>query len=199
MGAALFAANYSKSFVLKKMYLAWCLLRRGESRLENLMLDVDEAALGRLTLDDGVHLEHDLHDGVELIIGEVGDLEGLLPVQQAVELLELGGDLEVRLGQLHALLELGGPVSAEAGLGGLQRGEFEQGARFRGACGGRAVVHLAAKDVASPLHPQGRGGALGELADSALGVSVAAGHHGRLPVPPGRRVAHIEKNLEKLN
>ena len=67
-----------------------------------LAVDVDEAALASLALDNGIDLECGFEDGIELRLGEIGYLKCLLPVEEPVERLELGRDLEVWLGQFAA-------------------------------------------------------------------------------------------------
>ena len=82
---------------------------------------VNQSGLRGFPFDDGVDFQHDGHDGGELGVREVGNFQRVRAIQQAVELLKLGGHFHVGSRQLDAFGErcagrktqfLGGDVPA---------------------------------------------------------------------------------------
>ena len=69
-----------------------------------LSIHVNETVLGSFTLNDFIDSEGGLDDGFVFILGDVGDLQGFLPSNVAVELLKFRGHLNIGLGEFHPVL-----------------------------------------------------------------------------------------------
>ena len=67
-----------------------------------LAINMNQATLGSLALDDLIHLQDYFKNRIELLIAQIRNLQSLFTPQQSVELLELRRHLEVRLGQFHS-------------------------------------------------------------------------------------------------